>query len=120
MGPFALDGWATLQDDIAQLTNLGQLTLAAFRLLIAAALGGLLGYQREKLHKAAGVRTHMLVALGCAFFVLAPQFEENIDLSRVIQGVVTGIGFLGAGAILKLEQEHSIRGLTTAASIWLT
>ena len=70
------------------------------RLVLAAALGGLLGYEREQRGKAAGLRTHMLVALGAALFVLVPQQSgmSNTDMSRVIQGVITGMGFLGAGA----------------------
>jgi putative Mg2+ transporter-C (MgtC) family protein len=64
----------------------------------------------------------MLVALGAALFVLAPlEFGMNSDsISRVIQGLITGIGFIGAGAILKLEQRREIEGLTTAAGIWMT
>lgn len=92
------------------------------RLLIAMTLGAIVGVQRERTGKPAGVRTHMLVAMGAALFVLAPlEFGMNADgLSRVIQGLVTGIGFLGAGAILKLSEERQIAGLTTAAGIWMT
>jgi putative Mg2+ transporter-C (MgtC) family protein len=92
------------------------------RMVGAAMLGGVVGIQRERVGKAAGVRTHMLVALGAALFVLAPlQFEMSAsDLSRVIQGLTTGIGFIGAGAILKLAAEREIAGLTTAAGIWMT
>jgi putative Mg2+ transporter-C (MgtC) family protein len=92
------------------------------RLVIAMLLGAVVGVQRERTGKPAGVRTHMLVAMGGALFVLAPmEFGMNADgLSRVIQGLVTGIGFLGAGAILKLSEEREIAGLTTAAGIWMT
>ena len=92
------------------------------RLVIAMMLGAVVGVQRERTGKPAGVRTHMLVAMGGALFVLAPmEFGMNADgLSRVIQGLVTGIGFLGAGAILKLNEEREIAGLTTAAGIWMT
>ena len=93
-----------------------------FRLSLAAALGGLVGFEREHTGKAAGLRTHMLVALGCALLMLLPE-ELGIDAqgsSRVIAGVVAGIGFLGAGAILKRTEPLEIRGLTTAASIWVT
>jgi putative Mg2+ transporter-C (MgtC) family protein len=72
--------------------------------------------------KAAGLRTHMLVALGAALFVLAP-LEAGMtvaDASRVIQGIVAGIGFLGAGAILKIIERREVEGLTTAAGIWFT
>lgn len=92
----------------------------AARLLTALVLGGFLGYEREREGKAAGLRTHMLVALGSALFVIAP-LEAGISrdqLSRVIQGLTMGIGFLGAGTIIK-EGQH-IKGLTTAANIWLT
>src|SRR6266851_1835629 len=70
----------------------------------------------------AGLRTHMLVALGAALFTLIPQEAkmETADISRVIQGIAAGIGFLGAGTILKLGEEHRIQGLTSAASVWLT
>jgi putative Mg2+ transporter-C (MgtC) family protein len=94
----------------------------SLRLLLAAVLGGLLGIDRKKAGKAAGIRTHMLVCLGAALFVLAPQQAgmSHGDLSRVIQGVVAGIGFLGAGAIIKRDSEENIEGLTTAAGIWFT
>ena len=89
---------------------------------MAVILGGLLGYERERSGKAAGLRTHMLVALGAAIFVLVPlQGGMQVgDISRVLQGVIAGIGFLGAGAIIKLSDEREIRGLTTSASIWMT
>nr|MBF0683544.1 MgtC/SapB family protein [Pseudomonas sp.] len=91
------------------------------RLMMAMLLGGLLGYERESRGAAAGLRTHMLVSLGSALFVLAPlQGGMEIgDLSRVMQGVVAGIGFLGAGTIIKLRSDGEIHGLTTAASIWV-
>jgi putative Mg2+ transporter-C (MgtC) family protein len=92
------------------------------RLCIAAALGGVVGWEREKTGKSAGVRTHMLVALGAALFTLVPLEAgmQTADFSRVIQGLVTGIGFLGGGVILKLSEEHQVYGLTTAAGIWAT
>jgi putative Mg2+ transporter-C (MgtC) family protein len=92
------------------------------RLLLAVFLGGLVGLEREKERKRAGIRTHMLVALGAALFTLI-AFESKMttaDISRVMQGVAAGIGFLGAGTILKVSDEHQVKGLTTAASIWLT
>jgi putative Mg2+ transporter-C (MgtC) family protein len=94
----------------------------AVRLLFAAALGGLLGYERERRGKAAGIRTHMLVAVGSAIVVLVPVQAGFGDdaMSRVIQGLLAGIGFLCAGSILKLEGEESIQGLTTAAGLWMT
>jgi putative Mg2+ transporter-C (MgtC) family protein len=89
---------------------------------MAALLGGVLGYDREKKGKQAGLRTHMLVCVGAALFVLVPQQAKWSDeaVSRVPQGLLAGIGFLGAGAILHLESKGEIQGLTTAASIWLT
>ena len=92
------------------------------RLTFATLLGAIVGVQRERSGKPAGLRTHMLVASGSALFVLAPlEFGMISDsLSRVIQGLITGIGFLGAGAILKLEEKRQIEGLTTAAGIWMT
>lgn len=99
-----------------------QLIRVAVRLSVAALLGGLIGLDRELMRKPAGLRTHMLVAVGAALFVVASINESMAiaDLSRVIQGVAAGIGFLGAGAILKLSDERQIMGLTTAASIWMT
>jgi putative Mg2+ transporter-C (MgtC) family protein len=92
------------------------------RLLTAIFVGGCIGLQREVTHHAAGLRTHILVALGSAMFVIAGSQSgmTSGDVSRIIQGIVTGIGFLGGGAILKLTTEHEIRGLTTAAGIWMT
>ena len=114
--------WGTLGQDFREFLDPGLLAVVTVRLLIAALLGGLLGYQRAAAGKAAGVRTHMLVALGAAFFVLIPQVDgmQLADASRIIQGIVTGIGFLGAGTILKEPHERRIIGLTTAAGIWLT
>ncbi len=109
-------------DDLFQLPDMTQLARVLVRVVIAAALGGLLGAERERAGKAAGLRTHKLVALGAALFVLFPA-EAGMstgDLSRVIQGVATGIGFIGAGTILKRTDSDEIHGLTTAASIWLT
>jgi putative Mg2+ transporter-C (MgtC) family protein len=109
-------------DDLFHLPDLAQLVRVLVRVVVAAALGGLLGAERERAGKAAGLRTHMLVALGAALFVLFPA-EAGMstgDLSRVIQGVATGIGFIGAGTILKRADSDEIQGLTTAASIWLT
>lgn len=102
--------------------DVAQLMRVSSRLIVAALLGAVVGIQRERTGKPAGLRTHMLVALGTALFVMtALEFGMSAsDLSRVIQGLVTGIGFIGAGAILKLTEEREITGLTTAAGIWLT
>jgi putative Mg2+ transporter-C (MgtC) family protein len=89
------------------------------RLGSAVIAGGILGFERELEHKRAGVRTHMLVALGAALFTLLPS-EMGLDPTRVIQGIATGIGFIGAGTIFKLTEQQEVRGLTTAAGIWVT
>jgi putative Mg2+ transporter-C (MgtC) family protein len=98
------------------------LLFALSRLGLAALLGAVVGWQRESVHSTAGLRTHMLVCLGAAFFVLASvqSGQTSADISRVIQGIVAGIGFLGGGTILKLTEHLEVKGLTTAASIWLT
>ena len=92
------------------------------RVVTAVLLGGLVGMQREQAGKPAGVRTHVLVCLGTAVVVLAcAGMGMAYDAqSRVIQGIVTGIGFIGAGSILKLNEERDIQGLTTAAGLWMT
>ena len=92
------------------------------RVIASVVLGGIVGIEREKAGKPAGLRTHMLVSLGTALVVLACAGSgmDMAGLSRVIQGIVTGIGFIGAGSILKLDKELDIRGLTTAAGLWLT
>ena len=99
-----------------------QLAHVVIRLLAATLLGGLVGIQRESTRKPAGLRTHVLVSVATAAFVTACSGAgmSADGLSRVIQGIVTGIGFIGAGSILKLSHEHEIKGLTTAASIWMT
>ena len=113
---------AILEELTAGLPDSRQIARVAIRLLVAMLLGGIVGIQRERTGKPAGVRTHMLVAMGAALFVLAPVEAgmTSADLSRVIQGLATGIGFIGGGAILKLSQERDIRGLTSAAGIWMT
>ena len=96
--------------------------VSSLRLLLAAVLGGAIGYEREKKERSAGLKTHILVSVGSALFVMAPLYAgvSQADNTRVVQGVVSGIGFLGAGAILKLQRDMRVEGLTTAASIWLT
>jgi putative Mg2+ transporter-C (MgtC) family protein len=111
--------WEQLTTDLPSLSDL---LLVMFRLFLAVLVGSLPGFQRELMGEAAGLRTHMLVSLGAAVFVLSAMGTSATpsDTARIIQGVATGIGFIGGGAILKSSQEHSIHGLTTAASIWLT
>lgn len=98
------------------------LAIVIIRVIAAVILGGILGVQREKAGKPAGLRTHMIVCLGTAVVVLAclASSMDMSGLSRVIQGIVTGIGFIGAGSILKLSEQREIRGLTTAAGLWMT
>lgn len=92
------------------------------RLAAAMVLGAVVGIQRERAGKPAGLRTHMLVATGTALFVIVcVSVDMSLEgLSRVIQGLVTGIGFIGTGAILKLNEKLEVQGLTTAAGIWMT
>ena len=107
---------------LSGLPDARRLTHVLIRLLAAAVLGAVVGFQRERAGKPAGLRTHMLVTLGTAVFVLACSGVgmDHDALSRVIQGIVTGIGFIGAGSILKLDRERDIQGLTTAAGVWMT
>ncbi len=114
--------WEDVAADFTGATDAAALVQLGVRLGVAAVLAGLLGWQRERSGKAAGLRTHMLVAMGAATFVLLPQQAgwSNTELARIVQGTVAGIGFLGAGTIVKHGSEQSIRGLTTAADIWLT
>jgi len=93
------------------------------RLLLATALGAGIGYQRERAGKAAGLRTHILVSSGAALFTLVSIYGFGgavVDISRVAAGVVIGIGFIGAGVILRGTREKEVAGLTTAATIWMT
>jgi putative Mg2+ transporter-C (MgtC) family protein len=111
-----------LEELLAGMPDTRQLVRIIVRLLAAMLLGAVIGFQRERTGKPAGLRTHMLVSLGAALFVLAP-LEGGMGsdgLSRVIQGLATGIGFIGGGAILKLHEQREIEGLTTAAGIWMT
>ena len=104
------------------LPDVKQLIHVMVRLVAAALLGAIIGLQRERAGKPAGLRTHILVALGTTLFVIACAGTGmgSDAVSRVIQGIATGIGFIGAGAILKLSEEREIQGLTTAAGIWMT
>ena len=99
-----------------------RLAVVVIRVIAATLLGAMVGIERERAGKPAGLRTHMLVSLGTAVVVLAcADANMSVDaLSRVIQGIVTGIGFVGAGTILKLNEQRDIKGLTTAAGLWMT
>jgi putative Mg2+ transporter-C (MgtC) family protein len=108
---------------LTELTKGASVTEVAIRLGAAVLFGALLGWDRERWNKPAGIRTHMLVALGSATFTIL-GFEvgehyskEGFDPTRVLQGVVGGIGFLGAGAIL--QKRGQVSGITTAASVWV-
>jgi putative Mg2+ transporter-C (MgtC) family protein len=111
-----------LHSELFSNPDLGQLTRMTVRLLFAAVLGGLLGYERKKKGKSAGIKTHMLVAIGSALFVIIPQQVgvNEADMTRVLQGLIAGIGFLGAGTIIKGQDDEEVKGLTTAAGIWMT
>ena len=99
-----------------------RLAVVVIRVIAAVVLGGFLGIERERTGKPAGFRTHMLVCLGTAVVVVAcTEAKMSVEgLSRVVQGIVTGIGFIGAGSILKLSEQQKIKGLTTAAGLWVT
>jgi putative Mg2+ transporter-C (MgtC) family protein len=114
--------WSKLAEDFCELSDVGELVRMTVRLLVAAALGAALGWERLRAGKDAGLRTHMLLALGSAFFVLAPQRAGMgaEQVSRVLQGLLAGIGFLGGGAILKDTGAGRVRGMTTAAGLWTT
>jgi len=122
MGAWWQEIGQTIRAEFSDLPDAAGVTRITMRLLLAAILGGVLGFEREQKGKAAGLRTHMLVALGAALFVLIPQQAgvSDADLTRVLQGLVAGVGFLGAGTIIKGSSDEEIKGLTTAAGIWLT
>ena len=99
------------------------------RIFVAALLGGAIGLEREYRSKEAGFRTHFLVALGSALFMVVSAYgfegalsspEHRWDVSRVAAQVVSGIGFIGAGTIIFHKSENVVRGLTTAAGLWVT
>lgn len=90
----------------------------AIRLLLAAALGGVLGAERELRQKSAGFRTNILIAIGSALFTIASlTLAPNADPTRITAQIVTGIGFLGAGTIIRTRS--GVHGLTTAATVWV-
>ena len=114
--------WLTVLSEFSDLSNVTQITKVVLRIITASILGGLLGYEREMKGKSAGIRTHMLVALGAAIFIIVPQ-QAGVspeEVSRVLQGLIAGVGFLGAGAIMIGQQKENETGLTSAASIWIT
>ena len=97
------------------------LIVILIRLTASALLGAAIGFERERAGKKAGLRTHMLVSAGTTVFVLAGLNSgmPHDAISRVIQGIITGIGFVGAGSILKREEDKKIEGVTTSAAIWM-
>ena len=110
--------WAELAGGLPDPTQLVRVTL---RLLTAMLVGAVVGLQRQQVGSPAGLRTHMLVAMGGALFVLVP-LEVGMawsEVSRVMQGLTAGIGFLGGGTIVKWSGEREVHGLTTAAGIWM-
>jgi len=112
--------WEAIIEEFSDVPDMESAIRIVFRLLIAGILGGLLGYERERRGKSAGIRTHMLVSVGAALFIVVSQ-QSGVspdDMTRVIQGVLQGIGFLGAGAIIIGTIKERSRGLTTAANIW--
>ncbi|SEL99208.1 MgtC/SapB family protein [Halomonas daqiaonensis] len=112
----------TVMSEFSDFNDVSELVVVVIRLLSAAVLGGLLGLERELRGKAAGIRTHMLVCMGAALFIFIPQQAgiSDSEMSRVIQGVIAGIGFLCAGTIITGKDEQAATGLTTAAGIWFT
>lgn len=92
--------------------------LMALKLVVALGLGALVGLERQLTRKPAGLRTHMLVSLGACMFTVVSIDGFGMDPARVAAGIVTGIGFLGAGAIM--GSGHHVRGITTAATLWVT
>jgi putative Mg2+ transporter-C (MgtC) family protein len=109
------------QEIVAELGDVSGMLRVTLRLALAVVLGSCLGLQRERAGQPAGWRTHILVTMAAAIFVMAIHESGggSADISRVIQGVATGIGFVGAGAILKMADRQRVTGLTTAASVWL-
>lgn len=108
-----------MESDWLGLPEAADLARIAWRLGTAATLGALVGIEREWMRKAAGLRTHTAVALASAAFVLV-AIDAGAEIAQVIQGIAAGVGFLGAGTILKKSDQEDIQGLTTAATIWLT
>jgi putative Mg2+ transporter-C (MgtC) family protein len=90
------------------------------RILLAMALGAIIGFQRGKAEKPAGMRDLILISAGSALFTVVSIYGFGVDPARVAAGIVTGIGFLGAGAIIRRGEGGVVKGLTTAATIWIT
>lgn len=95
-----------------------QIMLQILPLIISVILGGIVGLERELTEKPAGLRTHMLVSLGSCLFTIISVYDFQMDPARIAAGIVAGIGFIGAGAVL--SERDKVTGLTTAASLWVT
>ena len=96
------------------------------RLVLSVFLGGLIGFERQMHRRTAGLRTNILVCLGSCLIMLVSQYmfeiyknQVNVDPSRIAASIITGIGFLGAGAIIREREKEAVRGLTTAACLWV-
>ena len=106
--------------DLSYFTDQAEFVL---RIIIAAALGAIIGYEREKSHKPAGLRTHIFVCMGAclftvaSFYLLPEGISDSADATRIAAGIVAGISFISAGSIIALRGD--IKGLTTAASLWV-
>jgi len=112
---------ATLGMAAASIEEMSNATVA-LRLLVALVVGAAIGIEREEHHKTAGLRTHVLITVSSAAFAmlgLELDPDHHGSASRVIQGAIAGVGFLGAGAILRIREAHEVRGLTTASGIWI-
>jgi len=113
---------AILEELSRSLPDAHEAAQVTIRLLAALIAGTVVGLQREHSHAPAGLRTHMLVSMGVTLFVfigLDVGMAHDAQ-SRMIQGIATGVGFLGAGAIIKMKGSLEIHGLTTAAGVWMT
>jgi putative Mg2+ transporter-C (MgtC) family protein len=98
--------------------ELEQILQQVVPLIVSAILGGFVGLERELTEKPAGLRTHMLVSLGSCLFTIVSVYDFQMDPARIAAGIVAGIGFIGAGAVL--SERDRVIGLTTAASLWVT
>lgn len=110
---------------LAELFTLSYGTMAV-QLVVALVLGMILGVERSLAHKTAGLRTYGLVSMGSALFVIAAGVtsvgiagETSLDMMRVVSGIITGVGFIGAGMIIFRDQKGTVTGLTTAAGLWV-
>ncbi len=90
----------------------------ALRIFVAMLLSGIIGFERERKNKPAGIRTHVIVGLGATLYTLTAYFSKPDEIARIIANLITGIGFIGAGTIMKTRD--GVIGLTTAATLWIT